>query len=203
MKITNIQTYPIYHGHRNYTFIKIDTDKEIYGIGEFGLTWKEQAGIGAIEHMKNHLIGLDPLNIEWIWQLLFRGDFFPGGRINTAAMSAIDIALWDIKGKVLKQPVHVLLGGTMREKIACYKAIGGDTPDDTANSARLRVKNGWKFLRLSIKDRDGILEPGLAVHDAIDHFIAAREAVGRDIGLCIDFHTRLDTPDSIKLCRAL
>ena len=123
MKITNIQTYPIYHGHRNYTFIKIDTDKEIYGIGEFGLTWKEQAGIGAIEHMKNHLIGLDPLNIEWIWQLLFRGDFFPGGRINTAAMSAIDIALWDIKGKVKGKSIHSLLGEEQK-RVRAYVAGG-------------------------------------------------------------------------------
>ena len=203
MKIIGVKTFPIYHGHRNYTFVKVETDAGFYGIGEFGLTWKEQAGIGAIEHMKNHLIGLNPLNIEWIWQLLFRGDFFPGGRINTAALSAIDIALWDIKGKVLGQPVHVLLGGTMREKVACYKSIGGETPEDTANSARLRIEDGWNFLRLSVKDRNGILEPGLAVYDAIDHFIAVREAVGRKVELCIDFHTRLDTPDSIRLSRAL
>ena len=75
MKITDVKTFPVYHGQRNYTFVKVETDEGVYGLGEFGITWREQAGLGAIEHMKRHLIGLDPLNIEWIWQLLFRGDF--------------------------------------------------------------------------------------------------------------------------------
>ena len=90
MKITDVKTFPICHGNsRNYLFVKVETDDGLYGVGEFGITWKEQAGIGAIEHMKRHIIGLDPLNTEYIWQLLFRVDFFPGGRINAAAMSAI------------------------------------------------------------------------------------------------------------------
>jgi L-alanine-DL-glutamate epimerase-like enolase superfamily enzyme len=203
MKITDVKTYPVFHGNRNYTFVKVETDEGIYGLGEFGITWKEQAGLGAIEHMKRHIIGLDPLNIEWIWQLLFRGDFFPGGRINTAAISAIDIALWDIKGKALNQPVHMLLGGKMRDKVVCYKSIGGQTPEDSARSARERVEEGWQYLRLSVNDRDGILEPRTAVRDSIAHFAAVREAVGPEIEIVIDVHTRLDTPDAIKLGRDL
>ena len=93
MKITDVKTFPIFHGSRNYLFVKIETDAGLYGVGEFGITWKEQAGIGAIKHMKRHIIGLDPLNIEYIWQLLFRVDFFPGGRINTAAISEIEICI--------------------------------------------------------------------------------------------------------------
>ena len=117
MKITDVKTFPVFHGSRNYLFVKVETDTGLYGVGEYGITWKEQAGIGAIEHMKRHIIGLDPLNTEYIWQLLFRVDFFPGGRINAAAMSAIDIALWDIKGKALDQPVYMLLGGpTLRRE---------------------------------------------------------------------------------------
>jgi len=82
MKITDIKTFPIFCGSRNYLFVKVETDEGLYGMGEFGITWKEQAGVGAIQHMKHHILGADPLNTEWIWQLLFRGDFFPGGRIN-------------------------------------------------------------------------------------------------------------------------
>ncbi len=203
MKITDVKTYPVYHGQRNYTFVKVETDEGLYGLGEFGITWREQAGIGAIEHMKRHIIGLDPLNIEWIWQLLFRGDFFPGGLINTAALSAIDIALWDIKGKALNQPVHMLLGGKMRDKVACYKGLGGKTPEDAARSARAKVDAGWQYLRLSVNGRDGILEPRTAVRDAVAHFAAVREEVGPEIEIVIDCHTRLDTPDAIKLCREL
>ncbi len=203
MKITDVKTFPVYHDHRNYTFVKVDTDEGLYGLGEFGITWREQAGLGAIEHMKRHLIGLDLLNTEWIWQLLFRGDFFPGVRINSAAISAIDIALWDIKGKALNQPVYMLLGGRMRERVVCYKGIGGRTPADSAHSAQQRVDQGWRFLRLSVMDREGILEPRTAVRDSVAHFAAVREAVGPEIEIVIDYHTRLDPPEAIKLGREL
>ncbi len=203
MKISAIKTFPVFCGSRNYLFVKVETDEGLYGVGEFGITWKEQAGVGAIEHMAHHLQGEDPLNTEWIWQKLFRGDFFPGGRINTAAMSAIDIALWDIKGKAWGQPVHMLLGGRLRDRVTCYTGIGGATPEDTAQSARDRVAEGWRYLRLSTMDRAGILEPRTAVRDSVAHFAAARQAVGPEVDICIDVHTRLDPPDTIRLGREL
>ncbi len=203
MKITEVKTFPVFYGSRNYLFVKIETDEGIYGVGEFGITWKEQAGVGAIRHMASDLIGQDPLNVEYIWQILFRGDFFPGGRIHMAAISAIDIALWDIKGKALDQPVYMLLGGRLRDRVVCYTGIGGRTPEETARSAKDRVSEGWKYLRMSVLDRDGILEPSAAVRDSVAHFAAAREAVGPDIELCIDVHTRLDPPDTIRLGRKL
>ena len=203
MKITQVKPIPIFHGSRNYLFVKIETDEGLYGVGEFGITWKEKAGIGAIEHMATDLIGQDPLNIERIWQTLLRGDFFPGGRINMAAQSAIDIALWDIKGKALGQPVYMLLGGRLRDRVVCYTGIGGKAPEDTAKAAVQRVSEGWKYLRLSVMDRDGILEPTVAVRDSVAHFAAVREAVGPEIEICIDVHTRLDPPDTIRLGRKL
>ena len=75
MKITEVKPIPVFHGSRNYLFVKVETDEGIYGIGEFGITWKEQAGIGAIQHMTSDLIGQDPMNTELLWQTLFRGDF--------------------------------------------------------------------------------------------------------------------------------
>lgn len=203
MKITDVKTFPCFIGSRNYLFVKVETDEGLYGVGEFGITWKEQAGIGAIEHMKTDLIGQDPLNTEYLWQLLQRGDFFPGGRINTAAQSAIDIALWDIKGKALGQPVYMLLGGKMRDRAVCYKGIGGKTAEDTARIAKERVAEGWKFVRLGVMDRDGVLDASVAARDAVDHFAAVREAVGPDIEIVIDVHTRLDPPDTIRLGRKL
>ncbi len=203
MKITAVKPIPVYYGSRNYLFVKIETDEGLYGVGEFGITWREQAGVGAIQHMASDLIGQDPLNIERIWQTLLRGDFFPGGRINMAAQSAIDIALWDIKGKALGQPVYMLLGGRMRDRVVCYTGIGGKTPEDTAKAAAQRASEGWKYLRLSVMERDGILEPSAAVRDSVAHFAAAREAVGPEIEICIDVHTRLDPPDTIRLGRKL
>lgn len=203
MKITAIKTFPLHAAERNFLFVKVETDEGLYGVGEFGITWKEQAGVGAIRHMASHLLGQDPMNIEYLWQVMFRGDFFPGGRIAAAAISAIDIALWDIKGKALGQPVHMLLGGKMRDRVACYTGIGGATPQDTARAARDRVKEGWQYLRLSVNERAGILDPRTAVRDSIEHFAAVREAVGPEIEICIDAHTRLDPPDAIRLGRQL
>ena len=203
MKITDVKTFPLHNGSRNYLFVKVETDEGIYGVGEFGLTWKEEAGVGAVQHMKGDLVGQDPMNIERIWQTLFRGDFFPGGRINMAAQSAIDIALWDIKGKALGQPVYMLLGGRMRDRVVCYTGIGGRTAADTAQAARQRVAEGWKYLRMSVMDRDGVLEPSVAVRDAVEHMAAVREAVGPEVELCMDVHTRLDPPDTIRLGRKL
>ena len=107
--------------------------------------------------MKRHLIGLDPLNIEWIWQLLFHGDFFPGGR----------------------------------------------TPADSARSTRQRVDQGWLFPRLSVMDHEGILEPRTVVQDNVAHFAVVREAVSPEIEIVIDYHTRLEPPDAIKLGREI
>jgi len=203
MKITEIKTFPLFYERRNYLFVKIETDAGIYGLGEFGITWKEQAGVGAIRHMASFLEGEDPLNIEKHWQTIYRGDFFPGGRINMAALSAIDLALWDIKGKALEQPVHMLLGGRLRDRVYCYTGIGGRRPEDTARMAVEKVAEGWRYLRMGVNDRDGVLEPSDAVRDSVEHFQAAREAVGPEIELCIDVHTRLDPPDTIRLGRKL
>ncbi|MEE2659807.1 MAG: galactonate dehydratase [Candidatus Latescibacterota bacterium] len=203
MKITDVKSFPVYAGSRNYTFVKVETDEDIYGVGEFGITWREQAGVGAVEHLKQHLLGQDPLNTEFLWQLMFRGDFFPGGRIGAAAISAIDIALWDIKGKAWNQPVHMLLGGQMRERVVCYKGMGGNTPEDSAATGKALVADGWQYLRMSVNDRDGVLDARVAVRDAVDHVAAVREAVGPNVDICIDVHTRLDPPDAIRLARML
>lgn len=99
MKITDIECYPVWGGSRNYFFVVVDTDEGIWGIGEAGLTGRELAVQGVIEHFKTFLIGQDPFRIEYLWQMMSRGGFFPAQNIATSAIAAIDIALWDIKGK--------------------------------------------------------------------------------------------------------
>ena len=110
MKITNIETYPVWGGHRNFLFVVVDTDEGIYGVGETGITGRELAIVGAIEHFRPLLIGQDASRIEHISQLLYRGGFFPAQRILTSAIAAIDIALWDIKGKALGVPIYDSVG---------------------------------------------------------------------------------------------
>jgi L-alanine-DL-glutamate epimerase-like enolase superfamily enzyme len=204
MKITSIKPYPVGGNGRNFMFVKVETDEGIYGIGEAGLTWKELAVVEAVNHLAPMIIGEDPMRIEHIWQVMLRGAFFPGGKVVCSAMSAIDIALWDIKGKALNVPVYNLLGGMVRQKAVCYPHIGGATPEQIAESAQKRVDEGWKFVRFGVGDgRGDILEPSRAVRRSIALFAAVREAVGDDIEICLDIHTRLDPPDTIALCRAL
>ena len=202
MKITEVKPIPVGNGARNYLFVKVETDAGLYGIGESGLTWKERAVAGTVEHLKTFLLGEDPRRIEHLWQTMFRGGFFPGGRILCSAISAIDIALWDLKGKALGVPVYDLLGGPVRDKVVCYPHNGGGTPEQLAADCRASVDAGWKFVRWGLGPTEGnILEPAQAVSRALTEFEAVREAVGPDIHLCFDIHTRLDPPDTIRLCR--
>ena len=200
MKITNIETYPVWGGHRNYFFVIVDTEEGIYGVGEAGLTWREMAVVGAIEHFKPALIGENPLRTEYIWQLLARGGFFPAQRIAMAAISAIDIALWDIKGKALGVPIYDLLGGRARDRVVCYPHNTGGDIDALVASCLQSVAQGWKFVRWGLPFQGDVLEPRQAVLTAIEQFQAVREAVGDEIELCFDVHTRLDLADVVWLC---
>jgi galactonate dehydratase len=201
MKITNIEAFPVWGGFRNYLFVVVDTDEGVYGVGEAGLTGRELAVMGAIEHFKPLLIGQDPARIEHIWQTLFRGGFFPAQRILTAAISAIDIALWDIKGKALGVPVHDLLGGRVRDRVVCYPHNGGATVPELVESCLRSVEEGWKFVRWGLPEEEGLLEPRRAVRKAIQEFQAVREALGEEVEITFDVHTRLDLPDAVTLCR--
>ncbi len=205
MKITNIETYPVWGGHRNFLFVVVDTDEGIYGVGEAGITGRELAVIGAVEHLKPLLVGQDPGRIEHIWQMLFRGGFFPAQRIITSAIAAIDIALWDIKGKALNVPIYELLGGLVRDKVVCYPHNQGHATDIQAlvDSCLATKEEGWKFVRWGLPQDGEILEPRQAVKTAIDQFFAVRDAVGEDIELTFDVHTRLDLPDVVWLCREI
>ena len=103
--------------------------------------------MGAVEHFKPLLIGQDPMRTEHIWQMLTRGGFFPAQRILMAAISAIDIALWDIKGKALNVPIYDLLGGRVRDKVVCYPHNGGNDTAELVESCQQSVDEGWKFVR--------------------------------------------------------
>lgn len=205
MKISGIETYPVWVGSRNYLFVIVDTDEGIYGVGEAGITGRELAVIGAIEHFKPLLLGQDPFRREHLWQMLFRGGFFPAERIISAAISAIDIALWDIAGKALNVPVYTLLGGRVRDKVICYPHnVGHSTETAPLVESALRTKEeGWRFVRWGLPERDGTLDPREVVNAAIKQFHAVREAVGDDIQLALDVHTRLDLADSVQLCREI
>ena len=203
MKITNIETHAVWGGHRNFLFVTVDTDEGVSGVGEAGLTGRELAVSGAVEHFKPLLIGQDPGRIEHLWQLLFRGGFFPAQRVLGAAISAIDIALWDIKGKALGVPIYDLLGGRVRDRVVCYPHnVGhGNEIEPLVESCRQTKEEGWKFVRWGLPQNGEILEPRQSVAVALRQFEAVREAMGDEIEICFDVHTRLDLPDALRLCR--
>ncbi len=203
MKITNIEAFPVWGGHRNFLFVVVDTDEGISGVGEAGITGRELAVMGALEHFKPLLLGQDPARIEHIWQHLFRGGFFPAQRILTAAISAIDIALWDIKGKALGVPIYELLGGRVRDKVICYPHNAGETMEiaPLVESCVQTKEEGWKFVRWGLPVNGMRLEPGPAIRTAITQFQAVREAIGEEMEIVFDVHTRLDLPDAVWLCQ--
>ena len=206
MKITDIKTFLIWEKSRNYTFVKVETDEGIYGIGEAGITWREWAMEGAIRHFREILVGKDPTRIEHIWQLLYRGGFFPGGKILSSAISAIDISLWDILGKSLGVPIYKLLGGATRDRVVCYVNVTkNDVRKDNeklAEDSKKLIDEGWRFVRFGLPD-DKVFQPTRSVLETIEMFRAIRHAVGQEIEICLDVHTRLEPADALYLCKSL
>jgi galactonate dehydratase len=205
MKITNVVTYPVCNGQRNWLFVVVDTDEDIWGIGESNLTSREQAVIGFVEHLTPLLVGQDPLRIEYLWQMMFRGGFFPADRVGASAISAIDTALWDIAGKAHGVPVYQLLGGLVRDRVVCYPHNAGTSGDveTLVESCRRTAAQGYRFVRWDLPAEGDVLEPRQAVRTLLRQCEAVRIALGEAIEICIDVHTRLDPADATTLCREI
>ncbi len=202
MKITALKSSVAPSGH---FFVKVEPDAGIYGMGEGGLKRRGRAMAEVVRWFEEALVGEDPFRIEHLWQVMFRGGFFPGGVVQSASLSAVDIALWDIKGKPLGAPVYELLGGLTRDKVVCYPHTGGATPELLVDNCRRAQDAGWRFLRWSITDPAGAgrLEPSRAVRDGIAKVRAVREGLGDEVEILVDVHTRLDPPASIEFCKGV
>ena len=214
MKITAIKSFPFQSENgRRYHIVKVETDEGIYGLGEIGMSFWGAAVDASLEHLSEIVVGEDPFSTERLWQHMFRGSFFPADTTYCSAISAIDIALWDIKGKALGMPVYKLLGGPVRDKVVCYPHNEGGDTLALVESCLATKEQGWKFARWGLSETGatgaspfggaGILEPVEAIRLGEAQMAAVREAVGPDIQLLLDVHTRLDTAHVISLCKAL
>ena len=208
MKVTNVKSMNVMGEHgRAMFFVKVETDAGISGLGEVGMIRWAAAIEKAVEHLSELVIGQDPFATERLWQHMFRGSFFPAEGVYSCAVSAIDIALWDIKGKAVGLPVYKLLGGPVRDKVVCYPHAGGGSTAELVESCQSLVDEGWKFVRWGQSEtgisEDGVsrLEPVESMRIAVEEMAAVREAVGPDVQLCLDVHTRLDTAHVIAMCR--
>ena len=207
MRVTDIKTFCCQGDRRKYFIVKVYTDEGVHGLGEVGIGHWGGAIEQATRHLAQVVVGEDPFATEKLWQHMYRGGYFPADLVYCCALSAIDIALWDIKGKALGVPVYKLLGGPVREKVVCYPHV--QDVEDTAElvaGCRRAVAAGWRFLRWGLPmgtGQRGVLVPTEAVRLAVEQMAAVRRDVGDDIELCLDVHTRLGTAQAIELCNRL
>ncbi|MBY0373272.1 MAG: D-galactonate dehydratase, partial [Bryobacteraceae bacterium] len=153
MKITAIKTMVVHARMRNWVLVKVETSVPgLYGWGEATLEWKTKGVVGAVEDLAPLILGQDPRRIEHIWQIMHRQYFWRGGIVTMSAMSGIDQALWDIKGKELGRPVCELLGGPVRDTMRLYDHLGGGSlegmyktgePEQFAELAIQSVEKGF------------------------------------------------------------
>jgi galactonate dehydratase len=206
MKITRVRAYlppdpnPLFN--QSDVVVTIETDAGITGIGEGGAkdTLSQSAG---------RLIGRDPQHIEQLWQDMNRAFFYPAGREKTDAIGALDLALWDIKGKVQGLPVHQLLGGMVRNYCECYNTAGkipGVTKDTPLKErAHLTIAAGYRAFRFGVAEApaNGVYNTHERVNRVREQCEQVREGVGKDGDWCIDFHQRFDLSDAIRACNSI
>ncbi|MFD2647156.1 mandelate racemase/muconate lactonizing enzyme family protein [Devosia albogilva] len=205
LKITAIKPYPVRVGIRNQLLVKVETDQGIFGWGESGLTGRERAVVGAIEHYREFLIGRDAMQISRIWQELYRSQYFEGGRVLQAAISAIDIALHDIKGKALGVPVYDLLGGKQRHVIPTFASTGDSAGEGAVQRAHELMAMGFdaiRFFPIGQDSRD-IFEPRQSIAATARLLNRAREELGSEVVLGIDYHHRLSVAEAASFCSKL
>jgi galactonate dehydratase len=219
MKITDIEVHPIQAPGRTLVVITVSTDEGITGVGEAGLQRRWKAIEGVVAHMKQWLIGQDANRIEYLWQRMSRGGFYPADRIVGSAIAGIDIALWDIKGKSLGVPVYELLGGRCRDYVEAFtnprNLLQSNVVSDddlirrveaadlgaTAELAQTLRDNGFKYFRTGLPTQGDTLDPRLSVRQCIQQFRTIRDQVGDELELMVDLHTRLSPEEAIWFCR--
>ena len=205
MKITDIR--PIFVDR--YLLVQVETDAGITGLGESGAWGYLEASAATVEKYKRYLIGQDPLQIEHHWQYLYRWTHFRGAAI-MGALSAIDIALWDILGKHFGVPCYQLMGGATRHKLRVYRHVFGKTKEELVQGCVESKELGFSAVGhltpFLDEPRDGppfFKTHSDKIHDAIETVRAYREAVGDEVDLCIEIHRRLNPSEAIALGRGI
>ncbi|WP_026487389.1 galactonate dehydratase [Caldanaerobius polysaccharolyticus] len=188
MKIQSLELFKV---PPRWLFLKITTDEGITGWGEPIVEGKADTVAAAVKEMEDYLIGRSPMDIEDIWQVLYRGQFYRGGPVLMSAISGIEQALWDIKGKYLNVPVYEMLGGAVRDKIRVYSWIGGDRPSDVAKAAKEKYDQGYSAVKMNATEEMEWIDSFKKVEDVIDRVQSIREVLGYDIDIALDFHGRV------------
>jgi galactonate dehydratase len=206
MKITGLKTFIVdscseprsFVGFRSapqWVFVRVFTDEGLVGLGEGSVTSKATTIAAAIQELERMIVGHDPTQIERLWQRMYRIPRWRGGPVLNSAISAIEIALWDILGQSLGVPIYKLLGGACRDKVRMYGHCGGRAPEEAAEHAVKLKERGFTALKTgAIHVEDGIVRPGSGLAMGAVKIRAMREAVGDDFDIAIDAHGQLTPP---------
>ena len=203
MKITAIRNRLMRVERQNWHFVEVHTDEGLVGLGEASLEWRERAVASAVDELSRLLIGQHPNLVEHHWQRMHRHGFWRGGVILGSAISGIDQALWDLKGKRLGVPVYDLLGGPTRQRVRLYTHIRGATPEQAAEHAQQLVAAGYTALKIGVPRAAAAVDERALLRATVARVEAVRHAIGESVDLMVDNHGQLAPGDAIELGRAL
>mgnify|MGYP000919119151 FL=1 len=200
MKITKLTTYRL---PPRWMFLKVETDEGVTGWGEPVIEGRARTVQTAVDELAEYVIGKDPSRINDLWQTLYRGGFYRGGPILMSAISGIDQALWDIKGKVLGAPVYELLGGLVRDRMKMYSWVGGDRPAEVIAGIRALQAIGFDTFKLNGCEEMGLIDSSRTVDAAVAVVAEIRSTFGNSIEFGLDFHGRVAAPMARVLIKEL
>lgn len=186
-----IRSLTLYKVPPRWLFVKVETASGLVGWGEPIVEGKADTVAACVAEMGKTLIGRDAGQIEDIWQTLYRGGFYRGGPVLTSAISGIEQALWDIKGKRYGLPVYEFLGGRVRDRMPVYRWIGGDKPDDVAAEAKVAASQGYRTVKMNGVNELMWLDSYRKVDEVVQRVAGFREAVGDTLDIGLDFHGRV------------
>ncbi|KAG6873016.1 hypothetical protein C0995_003977 [Termitomyces sp. Mi166 len=200
MAPSNIAKIEVFRVPPRWVLVRVETSDGIIGWGEGTLEGHTEAIEGAFKDLIERFVGADADNIQDIWQTAYRGRFYRGGPVLMSALSGLDIALWDIKGKKLGVPVWQLLGGKVRDRVKVYGWIGGDQPEDTYNAALNRKNQGFTAVKMNATSAVAWIDNPSLLDDTLTRVKSVR-SLGIDVG--VDFHGRLHKGMAKQLARLL
>jgi galactonate dehydratase len=205
VKITDLELLTVPQGTSAMLLVLVHTDSGEYGVGEVGMRSRWRAVRGAVEDFAEQLAGADPGRIEHLGQVLARSGFFPATGVLASVLAAIDVALWDLRGKTLGVPLYQLFGGASREYVESYVHLASREPAAMVAEAERLVAAGWRYLRVPANspDADGEYDQRRALRHTIATMERLRAALGDDVELLLDVHTRMEPPQAVTLCREL
>ena len=200
MKITKLETF---HVKPRWHLLKITTDEGICGWGEPIVEGRARTVETAVHELEVILIGANPLHIEALWTKMYRGTFYRGGPVLTSAISGIDQALWDIKGKYYNAPVYELIGGPTRDRVRVYAHCGGATAEEFIENAKAKIEEGFTAFKTGIPGPVDPVPDNQFIENFSNYIGAICDGLPKNIQLAVDFHGKVTPAAALKLVKEL